>query len=58
MRKPSLDFTTFAAALDWAHTHAREHCHSYHTWRVVLVGRAWAIGIYSVNTGRLSHFAA
>ena len=56
-------FDTYHTALAWARTFAREHCHTFHYWKVELVGvpediarKAWVVAVYSRNTDALSHF--
>jgi hypothetical protein len=50
-------FATHHSALAWANVHAREHCHAFHTWRVIEHGRAFRVAVFSRNTGAFSHFA-
>lgn len=53
-----MPFNSFAKALHWARTYAREHCHAHQTWRVVKAqGRCYKVAVFSRNTGDFSHFA-
>lgn len=49
-------FPSFTAAFLWARVNAAEHCHAFQRWRVIQLGREYAVGVYSRNTGRLEHF--
>lgn len=50
-------FTDFNAALNWAKQNAADHIWPFQRWRIVPQGRAYAVGIYNVNTGKLEGFA-
>jgi len=50
-------FNSFQSALKWAKTHAREHCHFFHFWRVEHSKRGYVVAIRSKNTNHLDGYA-
>jgi hypothetical protein len=51
------DFPTQPKALAWAIRNAWQCCGTGQIWRVILVGRAWAVGVYERDGDRFSHYA-
>lgn len=51
-------FNSFFDALNWGKTYASEHVHrAFQVWRVVPLGNTYRIGVFSKNTGKLTHYA-
>lgn len=55
--KPAKLFTRYDVAFDWAKRNARECCHAFQAWRVVREGNAFAVAVYSRNTGDIQGYA-
>lgn len=54
-------FQEYRNAMAWARTHAREHCHPHHFWRVEQLDNtrdAFVVAIRSRNSGALHHYAS
>jgi hypothetical protein len=50
-------FQEFRNAQSWALTHARDHCHPHHFWRIEQVDDQFVVAIRSRNTSALHHYA-
>lgn len=49
-------FPTFEAALAWGRTYGRDHVWPFQRWRVVKAGKAFALAIVNVNSGKQEGF--
>lgn len=50
-------FKTFEDALSWGKVNGRDHCLPFHNWRVVKLGKSFAVAIVNINRGTVEGYA-